>query len=338
MIGKIPPRVHHQAMKIWNETAWVYGELARRLARGETAAVATLIRLEGSSYRRPGAKLLIAQDGSLVGNVSGGCLEEDLRERGQRAQRSGQPERVHYDTGSDENVVWGLGLGCDGRLDLWLQPFRPGDQAEVMAALLERLRGREPFFLKLSMPDGRLELPVTADAAGEVFVERLEPPADLVVVGAGEDARPVVRLAAEAGFRVTVVDHRSAFLTPERFPAAQRLVAARPEKGLGDLPAHGQTLVIQMTHAVALDRAWARLWADTAVPYIGLLGPQARRADITRHLPPEALARVYGPVGLDVGAEGAEQIALSILAEALAVRAGRSGGHLRARTASLHAV
>jgi xanthine dehydrogenase accessory factor len=324
-------------MKIWNETAWVYGELAQRLARGETAAVATLIRLEGSSYRRPGAKLLIAQDGTLVGNVSGGCLEEDLRERGRRVQQTGRPERVHYDTGSDENVVWGLGLGCDGRLDLWLQPFRPGDQAEVVAALLERLRGRTPFFLKLSMPEGRLELPVAGEAAGEDFVEHLEPPADLVVVGAGEDARPVVRLAAEAGFRVTVVDHRSAFLTPERFPAAQRLVAARPEKGLGDLPAHGQTLVILMTHAVALDRAWARLWADTSVSYIGLLGPQARRAEITRHLPPASLPRVYGPVGLDLGAEGAEQIALSILAEALAVRAGRDGGHLRARTAPLHA-
>lgn len=324
-------------MKVWNETARVYGELTQRLAAGESAAVATLIRLEGSSYRRPGAKLLITQEGTLVGNVSGGCLEEDLRERGRRVQQTGQPERVHYDTGADENVVWGLGLGCKGRLDLWLQPFRPGDPVNTVAELLERLRGQTPFLLKLCMPSGRLEFPATAEAAHEDFVEQLDPPPELVVVGAGEDARPVVRLAAEAGFRVTVVDHRSAFLNEARFPAAWRRVQARPEGGLGDLPAHGQVLVVLMTHTLALDRAWAALWSATAVPYLGLLGPQARRAEISRHLAESAQDRLYGPVGLDVGAEGAEQIAVSLVAELLAVRAGRSGGHLRARAAPLHA-
>lgn len=330
-------------MKVWHETERVYGELLRRLEQGEAAAVATLIRLEGSSYRRPGAKLLIGQDGALLGNVSGGCLEEDLRERGRRALQSGQPEKVHYDTGSNENVVWGLGLGCDGRLDLWLQPYQPGAPTETLRDLRERLQGSRPFALALSLTDGQLAVH-EADAPtgllegehGPCFVELLEPPPDLIVVGAGEDARPLVQLAADQGFRITLVDHRRAFLSPDRFPAAHHHVLARPEAGLGTLPVGPDTLVVLMTHAVKLDTAWARQFAATPIAYLGLLGPKARREEILASLPAEARGRAYGPVGLDVGAEGAEQIALSIIAEALAVRAGRTGGHLRDRARPLH--
>lgn len=323
-------------MKTWLETAQVYGELGRRLAAGQPAAVATLVRLEGSGYRRPGAKLLIGHDGALAGNVSGGCLEEDLRERGRRAIADGRPGLVHYDTGADENVVWGLGLGCNGKLDLWLQPFRPGDQAAALAALADRLQARQPFHLRLSLRDGALEFTDQAAGSPDHFVETLTPPPDLVVVGAGEDARPLVDLAAGVGFRVTVVDHRKAFLTADRFPAAHRLVAARPENGAGDLPLHADSLVVLMTHAVQLDTAWAQAVAATPARYLGLLGPRARREEILARLPEEARTRAYGPAGLDVGAEGAEQIALSILAEALAVRAGRPGGSLRDRTRPLH--
>ena len=331
------------SMKTWRETAQVYGELNQRLARGRPAAVATLIQLEGSSYRRPGAKLLIGDDGALAGNVSGGCLEEDLRERGKKALATGQPERVHYDTGADENVVWGLGLGCDGRLDLWLQPFQPGAQADALAEIQHRLAGGNPFVIQMSLKDGGLSVADVAEGAetgivepGPVFRDVLQPPADLVVVGAGEDARPLVRLAAELGFRVTVVDHRSAFLTEDRFPGAHRRFLTRPEQGLRDLPAHAHTLVVVMTHAVKLDKAWAQLFAATPAPYLGLLGPKARRDDILASLPEATRPRVFGPVGLDVGAEGAEQIALSVLAEALAVHAGRSGGHLRNRAQPIH--
>ncbi len=332
-------------MKTWQETARVYSELAGRLADGRATAVATLVRLEGSSYRRPGAKLLIGDDGALVGNVSGGCLEEDLRERGRRALATGKPEAVHYDTGSDENVVWGLGLGCDGRLDLWLQPFRPGDQTAAIEAVRERLRGDQPFAIRLSLTDGELhvvevgEKSVTGlieESPARYFLDVLHPPPDLVVVGAGEDARPLVRLAAEVGFRVTVVDHRNAFLAADRFPAAHRRIQARPEGGLRDLPARANTLVVLMTHAVKLDKAWAQAYAATPVAYLGLLGPQARRDEILAQLPASARAQAYGPIGLDVGAEGVEQIAVSIVAEALAVQAGRTGGSLRERTKPLH--
>jgi xanthine dehydrogenase accessory factor len=168
------------------------------------------------------------------------------------------------------------------------------------------------------------------------FLETLHPPADFVVIGAGDDAVPLVRTAADAGFRVTLVDHRSAYLRADLFPSARRMVAARASNGLGDLPAHARTLVVVKNHAIGADKEWARLYAATPVPYIGLLGPKARRDDILASLPDVARPRAYGPIGLDLGAEGAEQIALSIVAEALAVQAGRTGGHLRSRTAPIH--
>ncbi len=314
-----------RGMKTWQETARVYGELARRLEAGQVAAVATLIRVVGSAYRRPGAKLLIGADGALVGNVSGGCLEEDLRERGLRALQTGEPELVHYDTGADENVMWGLGLGCNGQLDLWLQPYRPPTPEAIRQALAQ-LQESEPF--TLIHPPGQEENPI--------FREVLSPPADLVVVGAGEDARPVVKLAAEAGFRVTVVDHRSAYLTAERFPDAHRRVLARPEAGLPELPIRPATLALLMTHSLKMDKAWAQLFAVHLVAYLGLLGPQASRDEILSVLPAGFHPKIHGPVGLDLGAEGAEQIAVSIVAELLAVQAGRSGGPLRERAKPLH--
>lgn len=334
-------------MKTWQETARVYAEMARLLAAGQRCALATLVRLEGSSYRRPGAKLLIREDGALLGNVSGGCLENDLRERAQAVLRNGACELVHYDTGGDENVVWGLGLGCNGKLDIFVQPCPPGGDAAVAADLARRLDGHEAFALRTRLdqpgqgrisagPPGDGPPGIVDDADGQVFVETLEPPADLVVIGAGDDAVPLVRLAAEAGFRVTLVDHRSAYLRPELFPAARRLVTARAQGGLADLPAHARTFVVVKNHAIGADKEWARLYAATPAPYIGLLGPKARRDDILASLPDEARPRAYGPIGLDLGAEGAEQIALSIVAEALAVHAGRAGGSLRARAAPIH--
>lgn len=319
-------------MKSWCETETVYGALAATLDQGRPAAVATLIRLVGSGYRKPGAKLLIGADGALAGNVSGGCLEEDLRERGLRALASGRPERVHYDTGADEDVMWGLGLGCNGQLDLWVQPYAPATRPANLEVLLEHLHSDTPFALHLALAGaaaGALsigtDLPDRPSLENDSFIEPLHPPVPLIITGAGDDAMPVAALAAQAGFRVYVVDHRAAYLTPARFPAAHRLVAARPEQGLTGLPCGPRAMVVLMTHNLKRDQAWAAHWAATPIAYLGLLGPQARRDEITKALPPDILPRCHGPVGLDLGAEGADQIAISIVAELLAVQAGRPG-------------
>ncbi len=336
-------------MKTWRETSAVFAEIGRLHAAGQPVALATLIRIEGSSYRRIGARLLIRTDGSILGQVSGGCLEADLRERALRMlAEGGAPEVVRYDTGNDENQVWGLGMGCNGRLDVFLQTIAPPSEP-VLAEIRSRFDASESFAIRtvLDGPDAGEILVgppftdeksgIVADGPHRTFVHHLDPPPDLVVVGAGENAAPLVRFAADVGFRVMVVDHREAALSPAVFPAAHRLIRARPEAPPPELPNRVNMYVVLMTHTFDLDRGWLQHFIGTAAPYIGLLGHRARRDELLAGLAPESRARVYGPVGLDIGAEGAEQIAISIIAEILSLVAGRTAGFLRDRTAPIHA-
>jgi xanthine/CO dehydrogenase XdhC/CoxF family maturation factor len=173
--------------------------------------------------------------------------------------------------------------------------------------------------------------------SGRVFTEVYVPPPHLIVCGASEDAIPLVGCAAAAGFRVTVVDHRSAYLAAERFPAATRLLRLRPEDDLSALPLGPRSHVVVKMHSLAHDREWVRRLLLTEVPYIGLLGPWKRKEQILDQIRPAETHRVYGPVGLDLGAEGPEQIALSIVAELLAVRSGREPRHLRSKEGAIHA-
>ena len=336
-------------MKSWRETALVFREIETLLAAGRAGALATLVNLEGSGYRRPGAKLLIREDGSMLGQVSGGCLENDLRERALRLLANrGEPELVHYDTGGNEDTLWGFGLGCNGTLEIFLQRIAPDDPVEQLPTILERLSGGEAFVLR-TLLDGReagritLGPPFTdersgimLDGDGRVFVHYLEPPPDVVIVGAGDDAIPLVRLAAETGFRVTLVDHRAAYATATRFPDALSIVIARPETAGSAVPGTAQTYAVIMNHALTLDKAWAARFAATAAPYVGLLGPAKRRDEILADLPPESHGRIYGPIGLDIGADDAAQIAVSIVAEILAVDGRRAAGFLRGTANPLH--
>jgi xanthine/CO dehydrogenase XdhC/CoxF family maturation factor len=170
-----------------------------------------------------------------------------------------------------------------------------------------------------------------------VFADVLKAPPKLVVCGAGDDAIPLVTYATDAGFAVTVVDHRAAYLTAERFPGARKLVQARPDAGVGALDVDARTLVVVKMHAFEQDRDWLRMFLLTPAPYIGLLGPRARAEKLLDLAGSPSAHRVFGPVGLDVGAEGPEQIAISIVAELLAVHARQQPGHLRERGAAIHA-
>ena len=169
-----------------------------------------------------------------------------------------------------------------------------------------------------------------------VFTEVLEPPPKLIVCGAGDDARPLAALAAQAGFRVTVVDHRPAYLTAERFGAGVRLHEARPEAGLAPLATPGSSVVI-LTHSEAHDREWLRAALNSPASYIGLLGPRRRGERLLDQIGAAGSERVFTPVGLDLGADGPEQIAVSVVAELLAVRTTRSPQHLREREGGIHA-
>ncbi|HSB72826.1 MAG TPA: XdhC family protein [Candidatus Methylomirabilis sp.] len=361
-------------MTDWQETAKAVDRIVYLAEAGKRAAVATVVRIEGSAYRRPGAKFLVEEGGQTLGGVSGGCLEADVREVALAAMRDGVPRLLHYDTGSDEQRVWGLGLGCNGSVDVFVQPATSEAALLVAARVKELLKGETPFAVSTlvegpgyvgsalvlgsvgvlagsmggSHPESEIaalaldqlakgESALHAVGAGRVFTEVYLPPPHLIVFGAGDDSIPLVGYAAAAGFRVTVVDHRSGYLTPERFPAATRLLRLRPEEDPSPLPIGPRSYVVLKTHSLAHDREWVKRLLFTEIPYIGLLGPGKRKELILDQIGSTGSHRVFGPVGLDLGAEGPEQIALSIVAELLAVRSGREPRHLRAREGTIHA-
>jgi len=325
-------------MKTWNETREVLEEARACLVAGQSCAIVVLTKVKGSAFRRPGAKLLIRADGSMSGNVSGGCLENDLRERAMKCIASGNQVTVHYNTGSDEDIIWGLGLGCDGELDLLLVPIV--NTAVWIGNTLARMETFEPFALVWKLEAGPASEPTlcgfSETAPPNCFVDELQPPPDLVIVGAGDDAIPLADLAVATGFRVTITDHRSGYLSEARFPRATSMHQLRPESAAGKLPAHKRTMVVVKNHALEMDKKWAAFFDATAVCYIGILGPQKRCAQVREHMASGKMDRVYGPAGLDLGSEGAEQIAASIVSEMLAVWAGRNASHLRERDGSIH--
>ena len=359
-------------MKQWLETREVLDFLARVRAGGQRAALATVVRVRGSAYRHEGAKLVVAEDGGSAGNVSGGCLEQDVREVALQVIRSGTSQFRTYCSSADEIEAWDLGVGCEGRVDVYVE------RADVRSRERELLDGRVPFAVctllleKGERGEGRgsivtrervdgdlgseeLNMLATAKAyelleTGEsgmhevagrsVFFDVLIPPPQLIVLGAGDDARPLVRFATDVGFRVVVVDRRPGVLTRERFPTAAGLI----ESGGDDL-GHGLAFdadcyAIVMNHNFADDQAYLRALLKTSVAYIGMLGPRQRTDRMLRNLAAEGPTdetRVYGPVGLDIGTDGAEQVALAVIAEILAVRSGRRARSLRERQAPIHA-
>ncbi|BDG02923.1 XdhC family protein [Anaeromyxobacter oryzae] len=337
-------------MKQWQETAEILSQVAGQAQAGRRAAVATVVRIRGSAYRRPGAKLLVRDDGSTSGSVSGGCLEADVRERALAVLRDATPRLVHYETGSDDHQVFGLGLGCNGAVDVFVQPATTPAFLDAARRIRECLAGDTPFGISTTLVGARAgdvsvlafvgdaETGIEAQAA-DVFTEVLRPPPHLVVFGAGDDALPLARYAADAGFRVALVDHRPAFLSPERFPGQVGRLELRPEDDAASssLPLGGEAYAVVKTHSLAHDREWVRRLIGTDVAYIGVLGPRARVEEILHEVGAASDERVFGPVGLDLGADGPEQVALSIVAELLAVRSGRAPGHLRRRRGAIHA-
>jgi len=416
-------------VKHWQETDQILRRLAELREAGDGASLATVVDISGSAYRRPGARFLIEEEGATLGGVSGGCLEEDVRRIGLELLDGDECRLLHYDTGSDEDTVWGLGLGCDGEVDVFVQPATTEPFLEAAERIRELLRGQQPFAVSNVVESGGSgvsagsveagasdesgeagasrrsgeageagairasgeageagafgasdeagSLPlgwpvvvsgatVVAGSTGDaglddeiaarsgsllekresahwssgghrIFTDVLEPPPFLIVCGAGDDALPLVSMATRAGFRVVVVDHRPAYLDEARFPDAWAVDRATPDDRAPGIPATDDTFLVVKTHNLERDRGWTRRFLETPVPYIGLLGPKSRRDDILESVEPAQRDRIYGPVGLDIGADGPEQVALSIVSEVLAVRSGRRPRHLREREVAIHA-
>ena len=330
------------AVKHWKETAEVLARVARLAETGGRAALATVVRIEGSAYRRPGAKFLIEETGGTAGSISGGCLEGDVREVGLEVLRSGEPRLLRYETGDDDSV-FGLGLGCNGTVEIFVRPATTPEALEASREIWERLGGDRPFAVSTAIRGdaaGRVAVhdDGSAPAASEdLFVETFTPPPALLLFGGGDDAIPLAAYAADSGFRVTVVDHRPAALAPGRFPPEIRVEARRPEDGTAGLPLGPRAYAVAKMHSFAHDREWTKRLLEDGVPYIGLLGPRARGRKILAQLGVEAGERVFAPIGLDLGAEGPEQVAIAIVGELLAVHAAKQPWSLREKEGAIHA-
>ena len=322
-------------------------------------ALATVVATAGSTYRKPGARMLILADGSHLGLLSGGCLESDLQLHAQEVMASGVPRAVEYDMRGPDDMLFGIGAGCEGAMRVLLEPAGPGSPAAAaLEAAGQATKAGEPTSLVLVHESADLSLgtyvsnpplpPVlitagieslTARASRSVdlgsgaqrsraFVQFLAPPPHLLICGAGPDAQPVAGTARALGWRVSVVDHRPAYAVAARFPGAEvRIIDAGLLRSEIDLARCHAAVV--MSHHLASDERYLRKLAEAGVPaYVGLLGPEARRGRIAKELGPLAEKlrfRIRGPVGIDIGAMTPEGIALSIVSQIHAWLAGRAG-------------
>lgn len=323
-------------MKHWQETRAIVrrlGELA-----GTPAALATVIGVRGSAYRHEGARMLVEADGRSLGNVSGGCLELDVREVAARVLATGVAERRRYCSGSDPVDAWDLGVGCEGEVEVFVQRV-----TAPWADVAQRLAGELPFAIEVDLARGTHRITdaeldeAPCRAEGERFRDPFTPPPALLIFGAGDDAVPLARLALDVGFRVTVVDRRPGLLVPARFPSDARLEECWPGQLPERLPLARDAFAVVMTHHYADDAAWVEALHRTPLRYLGVLGPRQRTDRILAGIPGIDEGRIFGPVGLDIGTDGAEQVALAILAEIMAVRSGRPVASLRERLAPIHA-
>jgi len=356
--------------------------------RGDTSILATVVRTEGSTYRRIGARLVAIDDRVRAGAVSAGCLEHEIIARAAEVRMAGAPAVVRYDTRSPDDLVWGFGLGCGGLVEVLLEPLRPehaalaGERLRMVAEArgrtvlatvfrapvgLDARPGDQGVLTGATAPldglDGALQVELqrtareawrrgrsvtvrhawrgeTLDVVYEVIVPRVR----LAVCGAGLDAVPVVAAAKRLDWHVTVIDDRPVMTAAHRWPNADRILVPRPTAIAASTVAADSEAAIVMSHNFERDVDFLRGWLDTDVRYIGVMGPRERvdamlAALRTRGVAVDASARarIRGPVGLDIGAETAEEIALAIVAEVQAVHTGRSAECLVDRLGPIHA-
>ena len=315
---------------------------------GRPAVLSTLVSVEGSSYRRPGARLLVGHDRLRLGAISGGCLEEDIITRAAKVLETGTPEAVVYDTTSENDVVWGVGLGCHGVVRVLLERIQPRPSWAI--ELEKNFTRRRTTALAVTHGGEdrnqwgtRLAAPGDCPAPDALFLEMVAPPTALVVFGAGDDAQPLTRLAKDMGWHVTIADPRPTFATAERFPLADARIVA-PADALVERTAPGaDALAVVMTHHYVHDVPLLRDLLGRPLAYLGLLGPKKRADKIVSDLiaagtnvTPAQRARLHAPVGLDLGADSPEQVALSIVAEIQAALTGHSARPLRERMRPIH--
>ncbi|MDP2420671.1 XdhC family protein [Sediminibacterium sp.] len=347
------------------------------LQLGLKMALATVVSVDGSSYRRPGARMLVTEDGKFTGAISGGCLEGDALRKAALAINQGKKKLVVYDTTDEDDAKLGVQLGCNGIVRILFEPI-DADKISVIHYFKKMNASREPSILVTGYHQDQgshwgtmlteaiqekyyadlkpvfenvlkskksEHLIIETDEGNQaLFVEYIIPAISLIIVGAGNDIMPLENMARLIGWSTTVVDGRPTHANSLRFGQANKIIVGKPAEAMQQLLFDDRTAVVLMTHNYNYDFAMLSELANANVPYIGLLGPAAKRerlfndlADIGIHFTDVQLKNIYGPTGLDLGAETSSEIALSVCSEIMAVIEGKQPQHLRLKTTPIHA-
>ncbi|MFV8372278.1 XdhC family protein [Flavobacterium sp. LB2P74] len=353
------------------------------------SALVTVVHLDGSSYRRPGARMLVNDDGRITGAISGGCLEGDALKKALFAISEQKNTLFTYDTSKEDDSEMGIHLGCEGLIQVLFESIDSEKEENPIQLLSKALAVRQKAVLVTlfdlnknqnvqhgtcllleengtlsgKIPLQQFEDAVLKDTAdvmqnGEsvfkqyksgdlsvtAFFEFLHPPVSLVVLGAGNDAIPLMKFADVLGWDFRIVDRRDTHANKERYPTASQILVANPDVALQHLTYDNRTFFVLVTHSYKCDYYMLKSLCAAAVPYIGILGPKKKLHRMLEeiqhnegiHLNEDKVATIYGPTGLDIGAETPEEIALSIIAEIQAVLTGKMGGMLKTKNEVIH--
>lgn len=345
--------------------------------QGKKTALATVVHVEGSSYRRAGARMLVTEDGQLTGAISGGCLEGDALRKAVLAITQDKNKLVIYDTTDEDDAKLGIQLGCNGIVSILFEPINEKAPANPVTVLQTTIANRKPAVLitgyslnnqhhyGTAAPENlpstiakdvtaiskdvlatgvsaHIELQIEGNRQ-QFFFQYTMPPVSLVLVGAGNDAMPLVAAANIVGWPATIIDGRASHASVQRFPGAEKILVGKPEDVIGKILFDDRTAVVLMTHNYNYDIAMLPLLMGKPLNYIGMLGPASKRNRMLQELEQKGihytepeLQKVYGPTGLDLGAETAEEIALSIISEIMAVMQQREPVHLKQKQQAIH--
>ncbi|MBL0738565.1 XdhC family protein [Flavobacterium sp. GN10] len=367
-------------MKEINEILKAYSQAK---SEEKKTALATVVKVEGSSYRQPGARMLVTEDGQLTGAISGGCLEGDALRKALLSINQKQNKLVTYNTSNEDDAEVGLQLGCNGIVHILFEYIH--DEAEnnpiqlLQQLELERKEavivtvfslkrnafqiGTTLFFRKdspvLTHNNEALNLisdvkevlkskistvkKLQEDNDNEALIEYIKPSISLVIAGAGNDVQPLTKIASVLGWKITIGDGRATHATAKRFSKANQVSVVKPEQFLDKVTIDDQTYFLLMTHNYKFDLTVLKLLLKTNCHYIGILGPKSKFNRMLDDLliegitvNDEQLSRIHSPIGLDIGAENSEEIALSIVSEIKAVASARIGTSLKYKSGKIH--
>ncbi|GAA0877213.1 XdhC family protein [Algoriphagus jejuensis] len=354
-------------------------------SENQKVALATVVKVDGSAYRRPGARMLVTEEGKLTGAISGGCLEGDALRKAQAVIFQQKSMLVTYDTTDEDDQKFGVGLGCNGIIHVLIEPIDFEDsqnpveliktafadrdagllltifsvknsKSEQIGTVILEKGGRRLGNWEKRIADPELKALLEKEIAGfdsigiiksypdqddiSVFFEVLKPAIRVLLFGAGNDTQPLARMAEILGFELVLIDGRKNLATPTRFPFAKQIIHGTAEEVISQLETDGHTVALLMTHNFEYEAIVLEKLSSCMIPYIGILGPKRKTEKLIQRLETREIhissENIFAPMGLDIGAEGSEEIALAILAEVKAVLAKKPATFLRDKNGPIH--